>query len=253
MPGVDELLRDAQYAAQNVGYGSTNGRKYAARAKSLARRIIRKHPDSLEATAATLILQQLGESAAVRQPRTHVARPASPSIATADDRLEKLTANLANRYMLPGWPLRFMQASSVAVGVIVVINGMGMLASPGDEVPGTLAMLLGGWLVFLPSFGLFKDLVGYVKSKVLINEDWYADIDDMPTAQDIKELAAAIQTGSSSRRLVVIGALVFFSGFALLFAAVIYVVGVRRAFDLIEGWLIERKLSETTNSESSPP
>ena len=56
-----EMLRAAQYEFQNVSPGAMDSKKHSAKAKSLARRIIRKFPDSHEATASRSILKNLGE------------------------------------------------------------------------------------------------------------------------------------------------------------------------------------------------
>lgn len=59
MASADELIREAQYAFRNIGHGSTDARKYKARAEKYARRIIRKFPVSVEASQARQILAQL--------------------------------------------------------------------------------------------------------------------------------------------------------------------------------------------------
>jgi len=58
---VEELLREAQHAFQNISPGSTDEKKYTALAKRLALRIIRKSPDSSEGTQARMILYRLGD------------------------------------------------------------------------------------------------------------------------------------------------------------------------------------------------
>jgi hypothetical protein len=57
---VEEMLREAQHAFQNISPGSADEKKYAAMAKRLALRIIRKSPDSSEGTQARMILYSLG-------------------------------------------------------------------------------------------------------------------------------------------------------------------------------------------------
>jgi hypothetical protein len=57
---VEELLREAQHAFQNISPGSADEQKYTATAKRLALRIIRKSPDSSEGTQARMILYNLG-------------------------------------------------------------------------------------------------------------------------------------------------------------------------------------------------
>jgi hypothetical protein len=56
---ADELIREAQYAFRNISYGSTDERKYRARAEKYARRVIRKYPASIEASQARQILAQM--------------------------------------------------------------------------------------------------------------------------------------------------------------------------------------------------
>lgn len=60
MADAGELLRDAQYAFYNITHGeSPDNRKNKARAKSLARKIIRKFPTSAEADQAHQILEKM--------------------------------------------------------------------------------------------------------------------------------------------------------------------------------------------------
>ena len=74
MATADELIREAQYAFRNINRGSTDERKYRARAKKYAKRIIRKYPTSIEASQARTILRQLNEY-------VEVAPPAMPPLA----------------------------------------------------------------------------------------------------------------------------------------------------------------------------
>lgn len=68
MANADELLRDAQYAFQSISFGDTReNRRNSARAESLAQKIIKKFPDSIEARQARSILDKL-------QGRTHSPR-----------------------------------------------------------------------------------------------------------------------------------------------------------------------------------
>lgn len=76
MPGsslasADELLREAQYALQNVSPGSTDEHKYSARAKSYALQVVQKYPHSSEASQAREILAQL---------KVPIGKPASPTV-----------------------------------------------------------------------------------------------------------------------------------------------------------------------------
>ena len=64
MATAEQMLNEAQYAFANITFGEsfTNAR-HAARAKSLARKIIRKFPATMEASEARAILRRLGEEA----------------------------------------------------------------------------------------------------------------------------------------------------------------------------------------------
>jgi hypothetical protein len=73
---ADELIREAQYAFRNISHGSTNERKYRARAIKYAKRIIRKYPTSIEASQARMILRQLDEYVEIAPP------PAMPPLTT---------------------------------------------------------------------------------------------------------------------------------------------------------------------------
>ena len=68
MASADELIREAQYAFRNIGHGSTDEKKYRARAKKYARNIIRKYPVSIEASQARSILDQLNVKIDTRAP-----------------------------------------------------------------------------------------------------------------------------------------------------------------------------------------
>lgn len=70
MSSADELIREAQYAFRNISHGSTDERKYRARAKKYAKRVIRKYPTSIEASQARTILRQLGEYVEIASPPT---------------------------------------------------------------------------------------------------------------------------------------------------------------------------------------
>lgn len=69
MAGADDLLREAQYALQNVSPGSTAEHKYKISAKSYALQVIQRYPHSIEAAQARDILAQLN---------IQIAKPASP-------------------------------------------------------------------------------------------------------------------------------------------------------------------------------
>jgi hypothetical protein len=71
---ADELIREAQYAFRNVGHGSTDEKKYKARAEKYAKRVIRKYPVSIEASQARRILDQLNVQIAI-EPQPVVSPP----------------------------------------------------------------------------------------------------------------------------------------------------------------------------------
>jgi hypothetical protein len=62
MASAEQLLNEAQYAFANISFGeSFANARYAARAKSMCRRIIRSFPTTTEAQEAHAILRRLGE------------------------------------------------------------------------------------------------------------------------------------------------------------------------------------------------
>jgi len=62
MASAEQLLNEAQYAFANISFGeSLANARYAARAKSMCRRIIRSFPTTTEAQEAQAILRRLGE------------------------------------------------------------------------------------------------------------------------------------------------------------------------------------------------
>ena len=64
MATAEQLLNEAQYAFANISFGeSFANTRYAARAKSLCRKIIRKFPATTEASEARAILRRMGEEA----------------------------------------------------------------------------------------------------------------------------------------------------------------------------------------------
>jgi len=65
---ADELIREAQHAFRNISHGSTDERKYRARAMRYAKRVIRKYPTSIEASQARTILRQLDEYVEIAPP-----------------------------------------------------------------------------------------------------------------------------------------------------------------------------------------
>lgn len=94
MASADELLREAQYALQNVGPGSTDEHKYTVRAKSYALQLIQKYPHSIEAAQARDILGQLNIQIAKPASRTLTRRPlANPLRSPATARPLAVPAN----------------------------------------------------------------------------------------------------------------------------------------------------------------
>ena len=64
MATAEQMLNEAQYAFANITFGeSFANARHAARAESLARKIIRKYPATTEASEARAILRRLGEEA----------------------------------------------------------------------------------------------------------------------------------------------------------------------------------------------
>ena len=64
MASAEKLLHEAQFAFQSISFGETpENKRNASRAKSLSLKIIRKHPNSMEASEAHAILRRLGEEA----------------------------------------------------------------------------------------------------------------------------------------------------------------------------------------------
>ncbi len=64
MATAEQMLNEAQYAFANITFGeSFSNARHAARAKSLALKIIRKFPATMEASEAHAILRRLGEEA----------------------------------------------------------------------------------------------------------------------------------------------------------------------------------------------
>ena len=76
MASAEELIREAQYAFRNISHGSTDDKKYRARARKYAKRVIRKYPTSMEASQARSILGRLNVGTLV-QPQPAVASPTS--------------------------------------------------------------------------------------------------------------------------------------------------------------------------------
>ena len=79
MANAAKLLIEAEFAFRNISPGSTNERKYTARAKRYASRLVRKYPMSTEADQARTILRHLGIGYATAARALRPTRPLSPS------------------------------------------------------------------------------------------------------------------------------------------------------------------------------
>lgn len=106
MANAEKLLHEAQYAFQCISFGeSRENRRNRSRATSLCKKIIRKYPDSMEASEAHAVLRRLGEEAyssklAVQHRHTSQAEhhraptpkptPASQTTFITDDGVEAL-------------------------------------------------------------------------------------------------------------------------------------------------------------------
>lgn len=239
MSDANELLSEAQYALQNVGHGSTDSEKFAAKAKSLARTILRKHADTQEAAAARLILEQLGErlpQSAIQSQHIHKTaveqhQPLTHS-ATTDARLAA--------YPVPGWPLRLLQAVPVVVGIYLLFYGIELLYSNANAA-ALQSLIVSVVLINFPRTSMFTSMANALRSKILVEEDWYAKADHLPTRKDVLELLrAALQ--ANKVKLAILGAMLFLlNGLLVVVAGVLYVIGARKSLDAIEGWLLDQK------------
>ncbi len=131
MSGIDELIREAQFVFANIGPGSANRRKNTARARRLAKRVIRQSPQSIEAAQARIILTNL-EVNPPREPRTlHPPHSAHPQhVSQQSHHGAKDTANAINNddwrslqrmfFDLPSLTRKILIA---AVAVFVIIPG----------------------------------------------------------------------------------------------------------------------------------
>jgi len=261
---ADELLREAQYAFQNVSYGAMDSSKHAAKAKSTARRILRKYPDSQEAVAARSILEKLGERVSgpkfndqhvhVPQDEQHhrpdVQDTRRKTSLTNQDSVDVRIDGIKNRFLMPGWPLRLMQAIPVVIGVILFLRGLNALSYSRLDASNSLLLAAGAFLIYFPRLDAFGDLVSYAKTKIFQKENWYAESRDLPRRQDFEEIIAAFVNGDKSKRLVMIVMIFLLSGLFITFAAAFYVVGARNALDSIEGWLLNRKGAAQKADES---
>lgn len=258
MADVGEMLREAQYALQNVSHGSTDSRKFASKAKSLANRVIRKFPNSPEADSARSILRTLGEQIPASTTRNlHTHSTAGKRSLQHQDISHRQSADLripdtvnsqysvvAGKYLLPGWPIRLMQAVSVGSGLVLLLRGLNGLSFQYLDIENLLSLGAGAYLVVLPRLRKFDDLVANLKVRMFTRQDWARNTEHLPTRQDLAELVMALVQGNKNRRIGLLIGLFFLTGFLTLFAVVIYVVGLRRVFDQVEGWLLDRSASE---------
>ena len=68
MASAEQLIHDAQYAFHSISAGSADEKKYASRARRIAKRIVRRYPASTEATQAHEILSRLGVQSVLPTP-----------------------------------------------------------------------------------------------------------------------------------------------------------------------------------------
>jgi hypothetical protein len=76
---AEKLLLEAEFAFRNISPGSTDERKFTARAKRYASKLVRKYPASSEAEQAHTILRHLGVGYSSVKSRLSTRRPASRS------------------------------------------------------------------------------------------------------------------------------------------------------------------------------
>jgi hypothetical protein len=74
---AEKLLLEAEFAFRNISPGSTDERKFTARAKRYASKLVRKYPGSSEAEQAHNILRHLGVGYSSVKSRLSTSRPAS--------------------------------------------------------------------------------------------------------------------------------------------------------------------------------
>ena len=83
MASAEKLLHEAEFAFRNISPGSADEKKYAARAKRYASKLVRKYPASPEAEQANSILRRLGFGYAIAKPKSKRRpgpnQPVSPS------------------------------------------------------------------------------------------------------------------------------------------------------------------------------
>ncbi len=79
MASAEKLLLEAEFAFRNISPGSTDEKKFTARAKRYASKLVRKYPASSEAEQAHSILRHLGVGYSSVKPRSSGSRLASPN------------------------------------------------------------------------------------------------------------------------------------------------------------------------------
>ena len=210
MADASEILRDAQYALHNVSHGSTDSKKFAAKAKSLANRVIRKFPSSSEVVSARSILRTMGEQIPVSMTRNvHTHSAAGNRSLQHQDTSHRRSADLvihdavdtqlsvvASKYLLPGWPIRLMQAVSIGSGLVLLLRGLNGLSLQYLDVENLLSVGAGAYLIVLPRLRRFDDLVANMKVRMFTKEDWVRNSEHLPTRQDLEELVMALVQGN---------------------------------------------------------
>ena len=240
---ADELLRDAQYALLNISHGSADSKKHAAKAESLARRIIRRYPDSVEVASAHVILEQLGQRVPTpkKQFQHFHATPAQehqPQSLPATRVAKSNPAQNPNPNLWPGWPRRLAQAIPVVVGIYLIWINVATISFPLSYTALSAFWFLfaGGLLVTFPWTTGFNKFVNHAKTTVFVNEDWSDRNDHWPKQKDVEALVRALSSGNKSKLVVLVFVLFLLSRAFVVVAAVVYVVGIKQAFVLFEKW-----------------
>jgi Flp pilus assembly protein TadB len=142
LASAEKLLREAQFAFQSISPGATDERKNTARAKRLAGRIVKKYPNSSEASQAYSILRQLDVRTEPRQSRnlvhTHatsepphaahdLASPvknAETNLARAKQRTNERTRETEKTFDEPGWQDILQKAFGLSANKAFVATAM---------------------------------------------------------------------------------------------------------------------------------
>lgn len=134
MADAGELLRDAQYAFQNITHGdSPDNRKNTARTKSLARKIIRSFPTTMEAMQAQQLLERLDPGLVTQSSLKESRHPFDPlnqherPHQTADSRVSrKKSTRPADRdwkkLLLELTQIRSFERNLLLVGVFLLVT-----------------------------------------------------------------------------------------------------------------------------------